>query len=396
MTVRLRLFLAQFRAFWQLRARLGDAALTVRRVSFRFRTRAGEEADSSSAIRHIARLTLVDFTVAFVLSAAVWWANPRVTVLPSVDSATYIQLASGIAQIGGVFIGLYYAAITAAMTAVYAQMPCTVSHLEEQYAKLRGARSSAGCRRGIETSNKRTGWRTLGGEFGNWVMATDWTPRQFELLAITMMFRDVADKDYIAARLLFRHDLELQFLWSALQAVEKYLKAILLYNGRNARGLGHSLTRAFDRVCSIDDVPFQFPTELRAFLQHLENFGQNRYLVMPHYVRGDELLQLDRAVWHIRRYCRSGSPNTVIARHLARSPATERPAHRQICLERCVDQYRSLRPSVQKRGKPMIGDPSIERPWRGNYRRTALVKQLPREADGRVRCRMAVDAPAAT
>ena len=41
----------------------------------------------------------------------------------------YIQLTSAIAAIGGVFIGLYYAAITAAMTSVYASMPTAVSQL---------------------------------------------------------------------------------------------------------------------------------------------------------------------------------------------------------------------------------------------------------------------------
>lgn len=127
--VALRLFFAQFRAFWRLRARLDDAGLGVRRAGFRFRSRIGDEADSSSAILHIARLTFFDFTVALILSAAVWWANPRVPWLPTIDNAAYVELVAGIAQVGGVFIGLYYAAITAAMTAVYAQMPNTVSQL---------------------------------------------------------------------------------------------------------------------------------------------------------------------------------------------------------------------------------------------------------------------------
>jgi HEPN domain-containing protein len=133
--------------------------------------------------------------------------------------------------------------------------------------------------------------------------ASRWSPQPLELSAITMMFRDVADKDYIAARLLFRNDLDLQFLWSALQALEKYLKGILLFNGHGTHGVGHSLTRAFDRLRKIDDVPLQFPKDLRPFLEHVEAFGHNRYLVQSHYVHGDELLQLDRAVWYIRRYC---------------------------------------------------------------------------------------------
>jgi hypothetical protein len=48
---------------------------------------------------------------------------------------------------------------------------------------------------------------------------------------IDRSFRDVADQDCIAARIVHRYSgLDLQFLWLAEQAVEKYLKAILLYN----------------------------------------------------------------------------------------------------------------------------------------------------------------------
>src|SRR5688572_4958760 len=43
-------------------------------------------------------------------------------------------------------------------------------------------------------------------------------------------FRDVADGDYIAARLSFRSQLIPQFLWQSLQAIEKYLKCILVLN----------------------------------------------------------------------------------------------------------------------------------------------------------------------
>ncbi len=41
-------------------------------------------------------------------------------------------------------------------------------------------------------------------------------------------FRDIAEGDYIAARMAFRAELYLQALWSSQQALEKYLKAILL------------------------------------------------------------------------------------------------------------------------------------------------------------------------
>ena len=126
----LRLFLAQFRAFWRLRARVDDAGLGFRRVCFAFRARIGEEAQSASAILQIARLTLFDLMAALLVSAGVWWTNTRLSFFSTtIDDAAYIQLASGIAAIGGIFIGLYYAAITAVMTAVYARMPSSVSDL---------------------------------------------------------------------------------------------------------------------------------------------------------------------------------------------------------------------------------------------------------------------------
>ncbi|CUB05958.1 HEPN domain-containing protein [Marinomonas fungiae] len=45
------------------------------------------------------------------------------------------------------------------------------------------------------------------------------------------IFRKQADFDYISARVNFRLGLRQQFLWSAQQAIEKYLKAILLFKG---------------------------------------------------------------------------------------------------------------------------------------------------------------------
>ena len=60
-------------------------------------------------------------------------------------------------------------------------------------------------------------------------------------------FRDVADGDYIAARLASRAALVTQFLWASQQAVEKYLKCILLMNRVPAKNLQHDLIRALGR-----------------------------------------------------------------------------------------------------------------------------------------------------
>jgi len=119
---------------------------------------------------------------------------------------------------------------------------------------------------------------------------------------INRSFRDIADRDYVCARLCHRYGLYTQFYWAALQAIEKYLKAILLYNRRSAKKIGHNITKAYDRILDINDIKFKFPN-MRKYLKHIEEQGQNRYFEYPSYVYGRELLYLDKTVWHIRQYC---------------------------------------------------------------------------------------------
>jgi len=117
-------------------------------------------------------------------------------------------------------------------------------------------------------------------------------------------FRDMADQDYIAARLCYRRELDQQFLWNSLQAIEKYLKAILLFNGKSAKNLRHNLGKALQRVEEIEDIRFEMPVEARHFiLEYLDKYGENRYLDSPSYLRGSTLLDLDRTVWNVRRFC---------------------------------------------------------------------------------------------
>ena len=120
---------------------------------------------------------------------------------------------------------------------------------------------------------------------------------------VTTSFRDVADKDYIAARICYRYGLHHQFLWFAEQAIEKYLKAILLYNRVDTRKLSHNLRKAYAKVLAIPDIEFDFPDDVREFIEYLDDQGKNRYLEHPYYLTDDTGLELDRAVWSIRRYC---------------------------------------------------------------------------------------------
>jgi hypothetical protein len=118
----------------------------------------------------------------------------------------------------------------------------------------------------------------------------------------TQSFRDQADRDYIAARLACRHELFPQFLWASHQAIEKYLKAILLYNRVKANQVGHDLAQALSLT---ESLPFEMKlsTRSRKFISHLAKVGEFRYIDVPFHVDGHILIDLDLAVWEIRRYC---------------------------------------------------------------------------------------------
>lgn len=131
----------------------------------------------------------------------------------------------------------------------------------------------------------------------------------------TDVFRRQADYDYISARMNYRMQLRQQFLWSAQQAVEKYLKAILLYNGKSARHyslagstqkkeFGHKLDMLNSEVSKIEYLQYDIPTWIPSYLEYLAELGGfNRYLSKSSYNTSDAMHKLDEAVWNIRRYC---------------------------------------------------------------------------------------------
>jgi HEPN domain-containing protein len=118
---------------------------------------------------------------------------------------------------------------------------------------------------------------------------------------ISNSFRDVADEDYIGARLAYRHELLEPFLWLSLQAVEKYLKAMLLFHRKNTKPFGHDVVAAFSEVRGIPGVTF--PADIEVFIDYVNDEGPNRYSEYPSTLREDSLIGLDRTVWHLRRYC---------------------------------------------------------------------------------------------
>lgn len=118
------------------------------------------------------------------------------------------------------------------------------------------------------------------------------------------LFRGLGDEDYISARSNYQLRLREQFFWAGLQALEKYLKAILLHNGRSTLTYGHNLPKLSEAVRQIRYLNYAIPSESEAFLKRLCDLGDNRYLSTDTYVRPQNLIELDESVWNIRAYSR--------------------------------------------------------------------------------------------
>jgi hypothetical protein len=116
-------------------------------------------------------------------------------------------------------------------------------------------------------------------------------------------FRDIGDGDYIAARMACRAALVTQFLWASQQTVEKYLKCILLLNRVEAQKVRHDLRKALQKIKSSGKISLKLTRGTEAFIEMLDDYGRFRYFEVSNFAFGAQLLNLDRAVWELRRYC---------------------------------------------------------------------------------------------
>ncbi len=116
-------------------------------------------------------------------------------------------------------------------------------------------------------------------------------------------FRDQADQDYLTARMAFRAGIVTPALWQSQQAVEKYLKCILLLNRIPAKRVGHDLKAALDTINSSGKFTVDLTPVTSKFIAYLNTFGRFRYLEISTFAFGADLVTLDRAIWELRRYC---------------------------------------------------------------------------------------------
>ena len=91
-------------------------------------------------------------------------------------------------------------------------------------------------------------------------------------------FRDTGDGDYIAARLALQAGLATQAIWSGLQAVEKYLKCMLLLRRVSSKGVGHKIAEGLRLVNDRLGYDIVLPDHEQAVFNHLAESCGDRYL----------------------------------------------------------------------------------------------------------------------
>jgi HEPN domain len=134
---------------------------------------------------------------------------------------------------------------------------------------------------------------------------------------IDELFVRTADENYITARWCVNSHLYTDFFWLTVHALEKYLKAVLLYNGMSARTYSHNIAKLYDAVekfagkllpkdLSVPEwctpLPNSLPT--KRFVQYLYRRGNadNRYALHGYTSRQPrDLFMVDGLVFAVRR-----------------------------------------------------------------------------------------------
>lgn len=119
----------------------------------------------------------------------------------------------------------------------------------------------------------------------------DWRLRATKRDVIKRLFLEPADTTYITARWHFLKGMHFEFYWSAHHAIEKYLKAIILFNNQGTKKLGHDIVKAYSVVSKIAGeklLPQEFPRVLLERISHItsiSDMSRLHYKGVEEYIR---------------------------------------------------------------------------------------------------------------
>lgn len=132
-------------------------------------------------------------------------------------------------------------------------------------------------------------------------------PHHSEVLINAFAFialRKVADEDYIAARMAWRRMLFPQYFWLIQQAIEKYLKCILLLH-RKKIPRHHDLRRLLSDADKVFPVPLRRSESTDRFIDEVNVGPGIRYGEESWDVHRDMRPEFDTCIWELRRYCQA-------------------------------------------------------------------------------------------
>lgn len=132
------LFLSQHRAFWWARSLGYKIFFWIGAKVFRYQFDARDKKDDFIGLRHLFQITQVQLLLALVFAIFLQIVDPvvydfyKLTFLKIPDDSDYVTFLVTISGIGGVFIGLYYAAISTIAGSIYAKVPNNIRDLLAQ------------------------------------------------------------------------------------------------------------------------------------------------------------------------------------------------------------------------------------------------------------------------
>lgn len=144
-----------------------------------------------------------------------------------------------------------------------------------------------------------------------------------QLLARRILM-EAADDDYICARMCAQTSLPQHFAWNAGQAIEKYLKCIVVLDGKSVKGYSHNFFKLFSsELFKSNRKLFPPKIDLRSNLKFRESLKKHttepfedciqrfeamgrpsiRYRTVSILVKPYDLQKLDRLTFLLRRLC---------------------------------------------------------------------------------------------
>ena len=132
------LLLSQYRLFWQLRYWTIRICFWFSSHTFGTNYKLRDKKDNYLSFQHLIQITQIQLIVALVFSILLQLFDPilydyyEILNLEIPDNGNYVTLLATISGIGGVFIGLYYAAVSTIGSSIYAKVPNNIRDLLAQ------------------------------------------------------------------------------------------------------------------------------------------------------------------------------------------------------------------------------------------------------------------------